>query len=191
MALRKPAGKIPRNAKLAYNGLIFKVYQWKQKQFDGSYRKWEAIKRPDTALVIPEYRGKIALGIQSEPRAKSSINLLGGRVEEGESALSAAKRELLEESGLSSSDFKLLAVLEPSAKIEHKVYIFAARNCRKTSGQKLDAGERISLIYVDFPRFLRFAKNFSPLEAYYFYKMMESKKGLRMLEGSILGLPSL
>ena len=44
-------------------------------------------------------------------------------------------------------------VTQPQTKIDWAVYIFVARNCRKTTKQNLDAGEKISLDFVDFNQF--------------------------------------
>jgi hypothetical protein len=33
--------KTPKGAKLAFRGVVFDVYQWKQRMFDGSYQTFE------------------------------------------------------------------------------------------------------------------------------------------------------
>ncbi len=37
--------KIPPNAKRVFKGIIFDVYQWQQKMFDGSKETFEMLKR--------------------------------------------------------------------------------------------------------------------------------------------------
>jgi len=49
-------------SKLVFKGVVFDVYQWEQKMFDGSYEIFEKLKRKDTAMVIPIKKdGKIII----------------------------------------------------------------------------------------------------------------------------------
>ncbi len=147
--------KIPKEAKLVFKGQIFDVYQWKQKMFDGSYETFECLKRPDTANVIAVQNDKILVCEQEQPRTQPFYSLFGGRFDEGEEPIEAAKRELLEESGLESNDWELLSVYEPVLKIDWKFYIFIARNCKNASKLNLDSGEKIKVKTVDFDEFLK------------------------------------
>ncbi len=59
-----------------------------------------------------------------------------------EDALEAAKRELLEETGYESSEWKHLLTVPSNATIaDNYAYLFAAKNCRRVSGQSLDETE--------------------------------------------------
>lgn len=59
-----------------------------------------------------------------------------------EDALEAAKRELLEETGYESDDWKRLCTIPSNATIaDNYAHIFAARNCRKAGSQHLDETE--------------------------------------------------
>jgi ADP-ribose pyrophosphatase len=59
-----------------------------------------------------------------------------------EEALAAAKRELREETGYESDCWTRLMRVPASASIsDNYAYLFAAENCRKTGGQKLDEME--------------------------------------------------
>ena len=58
------------------------------------------------------------------------------------SVLEAAKRELLEETGYVSEDWKhLLTVPSNATMADNYAYVFRAKNCRRVSGQHLDATE--------------------------------------------------
>ena len=62
---------------------------------------------------------------------------------------SVAKRELLEETGYISEDWKYLgATVESSAKLTNYMHIYFANHCRKVSGQHLDATEELDVLLV-------------------------------------------
>ena len=100
--------KIPPEAKCVFKGIIFDVYQWEQKMFDGSTATFEMLKRPNTLQVIAADENYIYLGQEEQPGKGPFFSLFGGRQEPGEDPLAGAKRELLEESGLAADDWELL-----------------------------------------------------------------------------------
>lgn len=146
--------KIPPDAKRVFKGKIFDVYQWEQKMFDGSTETFEMIKRPNTLQIIPIVGDKIIMAEEEQPNKSPFLSLLGGREEEGEEPKESAKRELLEESGLESDDWELFRSYNPYGKLDWTIYLLIARNCKKVTGQKLDAGEKITLLEVSFEEFL-------------------------------------
>ena len=63
-----------------------------------------------------------------------------------EDSLEAAKRELLEETGYESEQWRHLLTVPSNATIaDNYAYIFAAENCRKSGGQKLDETEFLNV----------------------------------------------
>lgn len=63
-----------------------------------------------------------------------------------EDALAAAKRELLEETGYESDEWKHLLTVPSNATIaDNYAYLFAAENCRKVAGQDLDETEFLNV----------------------------------------------
>lgn len=145
---------IPPHARRVFRGVIFDVYQWEQPAYDGTVKLFEKLKRPDTAVVIPvTAEGKIIVSRQEQPGKIPFVGCLGGRVDAGENALEAARRELLEESGFVSDDWTLFDAVQPTSKIEWVVYTFIARNCKKIAEQALDGAEKIELSLVDFDEF--------------------------------------
>src|SRR3989344_4677291 len=125
MEIKRPEGKysIPNHAKKVFKGVIFDVYQWEQKMFDGSVDTFERLKRPDTVVVFPVLpNGKIILTEQEQPGSRVFIGATGGRVDEGEGILEAAKRELLEESGYTAEEFTLWDARQPIGKIDWAVF---------------------------------------------------------------------
>jgi ADP-ribose pyrophosphatase len=159
--------KIPSHAKLVFKGIIHDVYQWEQELFDGTRKTFEALKRPNTTVVIPLQGDQVVYAKQEQPGHPPYISLFGGRAEEGESPLESAKRELLEETGLTSDDWQELRVFPTPGKIEHGVYYFVARNCQKTGEQQLDGGEKIEIFTApldDFISKIVTAKGFAEFE---------------------------
>ena len=64
-----------------------------------------------------------------------------------EDAFMAAKRELLEETGHESDEWKyLLSVPSNASLADNYAHLFVARNCRKVSGQDLDVTEFLNVI---------------------------------------------
>ena len=147
--------KIPKEAKRVFEGIIFDVYHWEQKMFDGSTETFEALKRPNTIQILPVQDGKILLAYEEQPNREATYTFFGGRVEKGEDSIKAAKRELLEETGLESSDWELYKVYDIESKIEWQVYLYFARDCKKVSEPYLDAGEKIEVKSVNFEEFLK------------------------------------
>ena len=71
----------------------------------------------------------------------------GGRGDVSEDALEAAKRELQEETGYVSDNWKHLITLPSNATIaDNYAHIFMAVNCRKVSGQDLDDTEFLNVV---------------------------------------------
>ena len=145
---------IPKKAKKAFSGVIFDVYQWPQKMYDGSTETFEMLKRPDTAQVIATRGDKILLAYETQPTKDPAYTLFGGRVDKGEQPLTAAKRELREESGLASNDWELLKSWRPYNKIDWEIHLYAARDCAQVREPTLDAGEKIETKKVSFNKFV-------------------------------------
>ena len=165
MDIKRPKSKqpIPVNAKKVFGGVLFDVYQWEQEMFDGTKTIFEKLKRPDTVIVFPTLDDeKILLTEQEQPGKEPFMGAAGGRVDDGEDILEAAKRELLEETGYEASEFVLWDAQHPTSKIDWVVYTFIAKGLKKVADLNLDAGEKIVLKPVNFDRFIDIAisKNF-------------------------------
>ena len=141
-----------------FTGTIFDVYQWNQEMYDGSTARFEKLKRPDTVVVFPVLGdGRILLTEQEQPGKGPFIGAAGGRVDEGEGVIDAAKRELLEETGHEAEEYILWNAEQPASKIEWAVYLFIAKGLRKVADLNLDAGEKKQLKPVTFDEFLEIA----------------------------------
>lgn len=146
---------LPANAKLVFKGVIFEVWQWEQKMFDGTKQTFEKIWRPPTVEIIATVGDKLLIEAQDQPDRKNNINLVSGRADQGENALEEAKRELLEETGYQSDDWRLFLKHGNKGKVLHEVYYFIARNCKKVRESDLDAGEKIQAKFISFENFVK------------------------------------
>ncbi|MEK7150608.1 MAG: NUDIX hydrolase [Patescibacteria group bacterium] len=147
--LPKKAKLVPKDAKCVFKGVIYNVYQWEQKVFDGTKKTFEMLKRADTVKIIAIKNNKIVIVKQEQPFIGSFIDIPGGMHDiNSETELDAAKRELREETGLVCKDWKLLTAMQYHSKIEQMVYHFLAYNVESVIEQKLDSGEKIEVEYL-------------------------------------------
>lgn len=63
-------------------------------------------------LVLNKDESKVLMGYRSKDPYKGLYNLLGGKIDEGETPLASAYRELEEESGISKKDIKLIPFMD-------------------------------------------------------------------------------
>jgi len=136
---------IPDDAQKVFSGEIFDVYQWPQERFDGSIATFEMLRRPDTVEFIVVRDGKLLFTEEEQPNKPLRVRIPGGRVDAGEDWLTAAKRECLEELGLSLQNWQLVYVDQPASKIEWFCATFIASEVISEQPVHRDVGERISL----------------------------------------------
>ena len=142
---------IPENAKRVFEGVIFDVYHWEQKLYDGSTAIFEKLARPDTVVIFPILPDTSILLIEdSQPQRETTLTAPAGRVEEGETPEAAARRELKEETGYEARELELVYTRSPLEKIDHVVYVFVGKGCTKVGEPTPDAGERITPRPVSF-----------------------------------------
>ena len=142
---------VPESAELAFTGMIFDVYQWPQLMFDGSEHKFEMLKRPDTVTAICIVEGKILVLDDEQPHLGARESFPGGRVDlEDETIESAIQREVLEETGYSFNNWRLVKVSQPYRKMEWFVYVWLAWNVGSQAEPQTDPGEKITVKKLGF-----------------------------------------
>jgi ADP-ribose pyrophosphatase len=100
---------------------------------------------PDNkVLLVRQYRPGPGLILDEMP---------GGHVEDGEDPLTAAKRELREESGY-EGDVELVGSTWLSAAAVTQRFVAIARNCRKVGKQEEDEGEYIEPVTKSLDEFI-------------------------------------
>ncbi len=178
MEIKRPQSKqpLPENAKLVFKGVMFDTYQWEVEGYDGCKRIFEKLRRPDTVMIIPVTEdGKIIVALQEQPNKPPFVGTVGGRVDEGENALEAAKRELLEETGHEAKEWILFDAIQPVSKIEWAIYTFIAKGCKKIGEQNLDGAEKIELKFLSFEEFIDLAVNDDKFGDEFKIKILEAK----------------
>lgn len=150
---------IPNNAKLVFKGVLFDVYQWQQKMFDGTFATFEKIKRkPTTQIIAITKYNKIILLNEEQPNTGKFIGMPGGHVEENETIMQNAKKELLEETGMETEKLELWNKYDFGGKIEWQSHYFIAKNCTKIQEPKPENGEKITPFEVDFDEFIKYTQ---------------------------------
>ncbi|MBP6880523.1 NUDIX hydrolase [Candidatus Saccharibacteria bacterium] len=149
--LPKNAKLVPKEAKKVFSGEIFDTYQWLQKMYDDSTVTFEMLKRADTVLMLGVLNDeKVLLLEQEQPDRPKHWTIPAGRVDQDEDILTAAKREMREETGYDFADWRLVYVEQAHTKIEWFSYLFVATNPVEKGEQSLDAGEKISVYEVEY-----------------------------------------
>ncbi|MFH1401146.1 MAG: NUDIX hydrolase, partial [Nanoarchaeota archaeon] len=141
-------------AKVVFHGSLFDVYHWRQRMFDGSTQTYEALSRPPSVQVLATQRSRILLAHERQPAKRPFIGFFGGVTDKGETALQAAKRELAEETGLSSKEWVRVGKFQSGGRIAHFTTFFIARDCVKVQEPHLDPGEDITIETYTFDQFL-------------------------------------
>lgn len=146
--------KIPKHAKRVFKGIIYDVYQWEQETFSGEIRIYEALRRSDVVIIIAVQNDRIFLAREEQAVIGSFWSHFGGFIDQGETPLEAAQRELAEEAGLETDDWILLHIHEHPGKVESQNYIYLARNVFSIGAQKLDSGERIEVVNISWTEWI-------------------------------------
>lgn len=148
------------SSKMVYDGKIIKVKLDEVELFDGSKSFREEVEHPGGACVFCACDGKIPLVLQYRYAYKKEVwEIPAGKLEKGEDPITCARRELIEEVGLSCDDLTLISKLYPSPGYTNEIiYIYFADNC-KFIGQKLDSGEFLNVKYFTINELLEMAKS--------------------------------
>jgi len=179
---------VPKIAKKVFTGQIFDTYQWQQKLFDGSYSTFEMLKRPDTVCIIALDKGKVVVEEEEQPYRGRELTLPAGKLDPGEDPLRAAKREMLEETGLSFDKWELKDVVQPHYKLDWFIYTFVAQKVVTRQDPNLEAGERITTKLIDYSELLSLIKNGEmPWSQFLIRLIMQDKTSL----DDILKLPTI
>jgi ADP-ribose pyrophosphatase len=131
--------------KTVFTSRYFKIFQ-KVVENNGKTFTKDFIEKNPAVLVIP-YTEKNEIYLESQYRSaleKVVLELVAGNMEIGEDPLETAKRELLEEAGLTAKKWKKLNVWNLSANMQAEIHVFAATDLEEGE-QNLDSDEEITM----------------------------------------------
>lgn len=138
------------DSKLAFDNKWFRVRQDVVRLPSGKtlddYFVWL---RGDVSLIVAVTPAKELVLVKQYKHGVGDIIIEhpAGFVDEHETPEEAAKRELLEETGYSAPEFKLIAKFsEAPAKEVGRTFVFLAKNARKLSAPSPDENEEIEVV---------------------------------------------
>ncbi len=148
------------SSQLAYHGRIFDVLKDEVMLADGLKRPRDVIVHPGGVVIAAIDGDDILLVRQYRyPVKQTELELPAGRLEIGEDPFSAAKRELLEETGYTAEEWKSLGFIFSTPGIcTEKLYLFKAQNLTFVK-QQPDEGEIIDYLKYKITDVIRMIKD--------------------------------
>jgi ADP-ribose pyrophosphatase len=149
------------SGELVFDGTLLKVHRDVVRLPDGSQGVREHIVHPGAVAVVPMFDdGRILLERQFRyPHHRDFIEIPAGKLEPGEPKLESAKRELLEETGYTASEWTRLTTIHTAiAYTNEGIDLYLARGL-KQGERKLDQGEFLELMIVDFSAAIQMIRN--------------------------------
>lgn len=133
---------------------IFSVDKIERTSPDGKKGDFIVMENPDWVSVIPlmwkEGEGYVFIMVDQYRHGSESVTreFPAGLTDEGEGAECAARRELLEETGMTGDLIEISSFNPNPAFMTNRQTFFLGTNLKKVSGQNLDETEEIEVSYV-------------------------------------------
>ena len=144
------------DGEMAYDGRFLKVAKDRIALPDGKITDREYIKHPGAVVILPLFDdGRVLLERQFRyPLGREFIEFPAGKIDPGEDTLACAKRELVEETGYTATEWHFVCTIHNAiAYSDEHLDIYLARGL--TAGQaKLDEGEFLEVFTSTVPEML-------------------------------------
>lgn len=135
------------NKRMIYAGKILNLRVDEVMLEDGKVAKREIVEHRGAVVIVPVLNdGRIVMVRQYRYAAGEEVlELPAGTLEEGESPINCARRELLEETGYKAEEIKeLISFYSSPGFCDEKIHLFLARDLREGE-QKLESDERVKV----------------------------------------------
>ena len=146
---------------VAYDGRFLKVHRDQIRLPDGRTSNREFIRHPGAVAVLPLFDdGRVLLERQFRyPNDRVFIEFPAGKIDPGEEALASAKRELIEETGYTATDWHFVCTIHNAiAYSDEHLDLFLARGL--TAGEaQLDDGEFLETFTATIPELLQMVRS--------------------------------
>lgn len=134
------------SSKIVYSSTYFKINHV-QIERDGKTFEKDIIEENPIVIVLP-YTNNDEIYLASEYRdtfGKVILNCIGGKIDQGDELLTAAKKELREEAGLLATKWRHVSTWETAANIKRKINVFFATDLQ-LGNQHLEEDEKIEVV---------------------------------------------
>jgi len=139
------------NKKTVYHSHIFSVQEIESTSPDGKNGSFLSLSAADWVITVPLTQdGELIMVRQwRHGSGKTSCEFPGGVLDLGEDPATAARRELLEETGYEARTITHLASLSPNPAImSNTCHFYLAQDITHTTKQKLDPDEYIQVLTI-------------------------------------------
>ncbi|MDY0012337.1 MAG: NUDIX hydrolase [Rhodocyclaceae bacterium] len=146
--VEEPLHEEELSSELAYEGVFLKVFRDRVRLPDGSEGVREFVRHPGAVVVIPVLPdGRLLFERQFRyPLARAFLEMPAGKIDEGESLLACAQRELEEETGYVAESWLHLGQMHPCIGYsDERIEIFLATGLSHV-GHRWDEGEFLELL---------------------------------------------
>ena len=148
------------DGEIAYDGHFLKVSRDRVKLPDGKITQREFIRHPGAVVILALFDdGRVLLERQFRyPNEQVFIEFPAGKIDPGEASLACAKRELVEETGYTATEWHYVCTIHNAIAYSNEhLDLFLARGL-KEGPAKLDDGEFLETFTATIPEMLEMVK---------------------------------